>query len=70
MFDFRMRHLEISGSVWIVGISEGELLAIVLQNDAPVPLLTQKSQIRRFPLKTQMLAQEAENIDSKEMTLS
>lgn len=39
VFDFKTNHLEISGNIWIVGVMEQEILAIVIQNDAPVPLI-------------------------------
>lgn len=30
VFDFKIKHLEISGNIWIVGVMESEILAIVV----------------------------------------
>jgi len=66
--DFKHRHSEIFTQLWIVGVSEDEVLAIEMARDHLAPLLAQKNQIRRYKMKMPLLKQDNENVDSKEMT--
>ena len=62
---------DIYSRLWIVGVSEDEVLAIELASkEQTVPLLAQRSQIRRFKLRVPLLNQEIANPDKQnEQTL-
>ena len=67
--DFRIRCPNNYAQLWIVGITEGEVLAIELPKGYLAPHLNQKSMIKRFKLKIPFLDQEKKDVDSKELTL-
>lgn len=59
VLDFKIKHSEIYDKLWITGITEGEVLAIEMaSSQQAVPLLTQKTMIRRFKLKVPLLNQD------------
>ena len=64
--DFKQRHCEVFAQLWIVGVSEDEVLAIEMARDHQAPLLAQKNQIRRYKMRMPLLKQVNENIDTKE----
>ena len=66
--DFKHRHSEIFTQLWIVGITEDEVLAIEMARDHQAPMLAQKNQIRRYKLRMPLLKQENENVDAKELS--
>jgi len=67
--DFRSKCPQSYSQLWIVGVSEGEVLALELPKGYSAPHLNQKSLIRRFQLKVPFLVQEKKDVDSKELTL-
>ena len=48
VYDFRQRHADIYEQIWIVGVMDAEILAIVMPAEYAAPLITQKAQIKRF----------------------
>jgi len=54
--------------LWIVGVSEQEVLAIKMLADHQAPMVTQKGEIRRFQLRVPLLNQKSTDVDSKEKT--
>ena len=68
VLDFKQRHAEIFAQLWIVGVSESEVLAIEMARNHQAPLIAQKNSIKTFQLKIPLLKQENEDIDSKELT--
>jgi hypothetical protein len=70
VMDFKIKYQHFYDKLWIVGITDGEVLAHELPNSQQsVPNLGQKGQIRRFKLKVPLLNQQNTNVDSKELTL-
>ncbi|CDW81941.1 wd repeat and hmg-box dna-binding protein 1-like [Stylonychia lemnae] len=69
ILDFKQKLPSNFSQIWIVGISEKEVLAIELPKGYQAPHLKQQSMIRRFQLKLPFLEQERKDIDSKDMTL-
>ena len=69
MMDFKVRHYDVYAQLWIVGVTEDEVLAIEMARDHQSPLLAQKNQIRRYKLKMPLLKQEGQ-VDSKDLTQS
>lgn len=68
--DFKIKYQHFYDKLWIVGITDGEVLAHELPNSQQsVPNFGQKGQIRRFKLKIPLLNQQNTNVDSKELTL-
>jgi hypothetical protein len=53
--DFKNRFNDIFSSLWIVGVSEQEVLAIKMLADHQAPMVTQKGEIRRFQLRVPLL---------------
>lgn len=68
IMDFKQRHADVYAQLWIVGVTEDEVLAIEMARDHLAPLLAQKNQIRRYKMKMPLLKQDNDNIDAKELS--
>ena len=49
--DFKIKHGHTFRQLWIVGVSDQELLVIEMPKDHEAPAITQRSAIRRFKMK-------------------
>ena len=67
--DFKQKLKATYNQLWIVGISEWEILGIELPKGYNAPPPNLKSLVRRFQLKIPFLEQDKVNVDSKELTL-
>lgn len=56
--------------IWMVGISENDVMAIEVAKGYAVPHINMKSRVRRFKIRIPFLEQESKDPDSKEMSLS
>jgi hypothetical protein len=71
VFDFRQALPDVYEQVFIVGIMDNEILAIVMPPEYQAPLLNQKNQVRRFPFKAPFLEQQSslhQGVGKKELT--
>ena len=68
--DFKMKHGHVYRQLWIVGISDQELLVIEMPKDHEAPSLQIKSNVRRFKMRSPLLAQNEEDTTTEGQELS
>ena len=70
VLNFRTEKMTNYSNIWMVGISENDVMAIEVAKGYAVPHINLKSRVRRFKIKYPFLDQESKDPDSKEMSLS
>lgn len=55
IYDFRQSLPDVYEQIFVVGVMDSEILAIIMPPDAQAPHLTQKSHIKRFQFKAPFL---------------
>lgn len=69
--DFKIKHAHLIRQLWIVGISDQELLVIEMPKDHEAPAITLRSNVRRFKMQSPLLEiYEDDAKEDKEMTLA
>jgi hypothetical protein len=68
--DFKSMKNDMYNRVWIAGVTDSEVLAIEMNSEQTVPILAQRSQIRRFKLRAPLLNQETNLNADKEQSMA